>query len=287
MRAGISVPNFSEYSDPRLVAELAHEAEEAGWDGFFLWDHLLFDNNGRLPIADPWVALAAIATRTRRIRLGPMVTPVPRRRPWKLARETVTLDHLSNGRLILGVGLGWPPGDDFARFGEDGDNQVRAAKLDEGLDILTGLWSGEPFGYQGRHYQIQEGTVFLPRPVQQPRIPIWVAGMWPNKAPFRRAARWDGVFPLSLNVNWDQSIPPEEVQATLAYTQAQRGSDAPFDVLVAGETPGDDPIKASAIVRPYVAVGMTWWIENVTPQRGPLEAMRQRIRQGPPKLDLV
>jgi alkanesulfonate monooxygenase SsuD/methylene tetrahydromethanopterin reductase-like flavin-dependent oxidoreductase (luciferase family) len=266
------------------VAELAHEAEEAGWDGFFLWDHLLFENKWRLPIADPWVALAAMAMRTSRIRLGPLVTPVPRRRPWKLARETVTLDHLSNGRLILGVGLGWPPVDDFARFGEESDDKVRAARLDEGLDILTGLWSGEPFSYQGQHYHIQEETVFLPRPVQAPRIPIWVAGFWPKKAPFRRAARWDGVFPLSLNVNWDQSIPPAEVQATLAYIQSQRASDTPFDVTVGGETPGDDPARAAAIVAPYGAVGVTWWIENVVPQRGPLEAMRQRIRQGPPRL---
>lgn len=283
MRAGISVPNFSEYSDSRLVAELAHEAEDAGWDGFFLWDHLLFENKWRLPIADPWVALAAMAMRTSHIRLGPMVTPIPRRRPWKLARETVTLDHLSNGRLILGVGLGWPPVDDFARFGEESDDKVRAAKLDEGLDILTGLWSGEPFRYQGQHYHIQEETVFLPRPVQSPRIPIWVAGFWPKKAPFRRAARWDGVFPLSLNVEWDQNIPLEEVQATRAYCLSQRATDAPFEIVVAGETPGDDPAKASAIVTPYIEAGMTWWIENVTPQRGPLDAMRQRIRQGPPR----
>ena len=149
MRFAINVPNFGTYSDPRTAADLAREAEDAGWDGFFVWDHILGAREWQVPIADPWVLLSAVAMRTERIRLGPMVTPIPRRRPWKLARETVTLDHLSRGRLVLGVGLGFPPDAEFEQFGEDGDPRVRAAKLDEGLAVLTGLWSGQPFRLRG------------------------------------------------------------------------------------------------------------------------------------------
>ncbi len=281
MQYGISVPNFSDYSDPRVIADLAHEAEEAGWDGFFVWDHLLFENSWRLAVADPWVLLSAIALKTERVRLGPMVTPLPRRRPWKLARETVTLDRLSGGRLILGVGLGYPPRDEFEQFGEDGDEKVRAKKLDEGLDVLTGLWSGEPFSYQCEYYTIAPETVFLPRPVQSPRIPIWVAGFWPKKAPFRRAARWDGVYPLSLTAEPDENLPLDELRAVVAYIKSQRAGDAPFDVLAGSSTPGD-PAAGAEIVALYAEAGATWWIEGIHPMRGPFEEMRQRVRQGPP-----
>ncbi len=280
MRYGISVPNFGGYSDPRTVAELAHEAEEAGWDGFFLWDHMLMENSWRLHIADPWVELAAIAMRTERIRLGPLVTPLARRRPWKVARETVTLDRLSSGRLILGVGLGYPPEAEFEQFGEESDARVRAAKLDEGLDILVGLWSGEPFRYEGQQYHLKE-TTFLPSPVQSPRIPIWVGGYWPNKAPFRRAARWDGVCPGSLNVEWDENMPLEELRATLAYIKAHRQSDTPFDVVPGGYTP-DDPARAAEMLAAYEEAGATWWVESWSPRRDSLDAMRQQIRRGPP-----
>src|SRR5438067_4066679 len=194
MRYGVSMPNFADYGDVHTLVELAREAEAAGWDGFFLWEHMIFWRDLRVPIVDPWVALAAIAAGTERISLGPMVTPVARRRPWKLARETVSLDHLSRGRLILGVGLGDPADADFGVFGEETDAKVRARKLDEGLNVLAGLWGGEPFSYRGEHYRVEE-TVFLPRPVQSPRIPVWVGGWWPHKPPLRRAARWDGVFP--------------------------------------------------------------------------------------------
>ncbi|HEX5505888.1 MAG TPA: LLM class flavin-dependent oxidoreductase [Thermomicrobiales bacterium] len=281
MQYGISVPNFADYADPRALADLARDAEAAGWDGFFLWDHILFDTAWRLPLADPWVALAAVAASTTRVRLGPLVTPLARRRPWKVARETVTLDHLSGGRLILGVGLGYPPGAEFGQFGEETDNRVRARKLDEGLDILTGLWSGEPFAYAGEQYRLQE-TVFLPRPVQRPRIPIWVAGYWPNRAPFRRAARWDGVCPGSLNTSWDELMPLADLRATLAYIRAHRAGAAPYDVVVGGYTPGDDRAAGAAVVAPYAAAGVTWWIENIHGLRGPFDAMRERVRQGPP-----
>ena len=198
MRFAIHVPNFGDFQDLRATATLARDAEAAGWDGFFLWDHLQYGKRTSHPTVDPWVCLAAIATQTQRIRLGPLVTPIPRRRRWKLARETVSLDHLSGGRLILGVGLGFPPDAEFASFGEDPDARTRAQKLDEGLDVLTGLWSGKPFAYAGQQVRVQQ-TRFRPPSLQQPRIPIWVAGSWGKAtAPFRRAARWDGVCPEGI-----------------------------------------------------------------------------------------
>jgi alkanesulfonate monooxygenase SsuD/methylene tetrahydromethanopterin reductase-like flavin-dependent oxidoreductase (luciferase family) len=197
MRYAVNVPNFEDYSDVRTVAALAADAEAAGWDGFFVWDHLAFVKAWRLRIADPWVLLTGVALATERLRLGPMVTPLPRRRPWKLARETVTLDRLSGGRLVLGVGLGEPPEDEYGSFGEPTDPVVRAAMLDEGLEVLTRLWSGETVSFAGRHYRVDE-VAFRPTPVQRPRIPIWVAGAWPRPGPLRRAARFDGSCPLKV-----------------------------------------------------------------------------------------
>jgi alkanesulfonate monooxygenase SsuD/methylene tetrahydromethanopterin reductase-like flavin-dependent oxidoreductase (luciferase family) len=199
MQFAIELPPFGPYSDPHLVAELAHEAEEAGWNGFFLWDHINYRQGGSpepLSIADPWIVLAAMALRTTSIKLGPMVTPLPRRRPWKLARETVTLDHLSGGRLILGVGLGSDRSGEYHDFGETTDARVHGAQLDEELAILTRLWSGEEVNYEGEQYQLSQ-VQFRPTPVQTPRIPIWVAGNWPHKKPFRRVAQFDGVYPRS------------------------------------------------------------------------------------------
>ena len=161
MKYGIYVPNFGKAISAKALADLAHHAEKAGWDGFFIWDHILHSKSQPFPLVDPWIALAAIATKTKKIRIGTTVTAVARRRPWKLARETVTLDHLSDGRLILGVGLGYPPDADFSQFGENPNPIIRAEKLDEGLEILAGLWSGKPFGYQGKHYKIEK-TTFLP-----------------------------------------------------------------------------------------------------------------------------
>src|SRR5215218_7024737 len=162
MRFGINIPPFADFSNPRVLAELAHEAEVAGWDGFFIWDAMFFDPTFH-PIADPWVSLAAVALGTQQIRIGTMVTPIARRRPWKLARETVSIDRLSNGRLTLGVGIGDPAQWEFGWFGEEQDARTRAEQVDEGLEILQGLWTGEPFGFQGQHYQLHE-LIFKPRP---------------------------------------------------------------------------------------------------------------------------
>jgi alkanesulfonate monooxygenase SsuD/methylene tetrahydromethanopterin reductase-like flavin-dependent oxidoreductase (luciferase family) len=278
MLHGLDVPNYGDYFDPRVLADLAHEAEQSGWDGFFLWDTLWAGVTE--PMADPWVALAAIAMRTERIRIGPMVTPLPRRRPWKLARETVSIDHLSGGRLILGVGLGSPPDTEFEQFGEDGDTKVRAVLLDEGLDVLTGLWSGEPFSYSGDRYRLRE-TVFAPRPVQTPRIPIWVGGVWPNKAPLRRAARWDGVFPIFMEDNNDMT--PAIMKQVVAYTAKHRQSNAPFDVVASGKAPGNDLGSEAALAAAFADAGATWFVTSIGPALGSVEDSRARIRRGPPR----
>jgi alkanesulfonate monooxygenase SsuD/methylene tetrahydromethanopterin reductase-like flavin-dependent oxidoreductase (luciferase family) len=282
MRYAVNVPNFEDYGDARTVAGLAADAEAAGWDGFFVWDHLAFVKAWRLRIADPWVLLTAVAMATERLRLGPMVTPLPRRRPWKLARETVTLDRLSGGRLVLGVGLGEPPEDEYGSFGEPTDPVVRAAMLDEGLEVLTRLWSGETVSFQGRHYRVDQ-VAFQPTPVQRPRIPIWVAGAWPRPGPLRRAARFDGSCPLKVDATGElATLEPDELRQLLAVVRRHRADPAaPFDVLLGGTTP-PDPAAARAMLEPLAEAGMTWWQETVDPRQTDLATFRRRVRQGPP-----
>lgn len=279
---GLYLSNYGDAITPGNLVVLAREAEAHGWDGFFLWDHMLAARTQLSNVVDPWVALAGMAAQTERLRLGPLVTPVSRRRPWKLARETVTLDHLSNGRLILGVGLGFPPGADFEIFGDAADNKIRAERLDEGLAILAGLWSGRPFEFHGAHYDV--GNIkFRPTPVQQPRIPVWVAGYWPHKAPFRRAARWDGAFPLKKG----GGLNGRDLRRIMDYVQQHRPvevSDVPFDLVTSGSTPGDDARKARAKIQPLVDNGLTWWLESIYLQRNDLAVMLTRVRQGPPRL---
>jgi alkanesulfonate monooxygenase SsuD/methylene tetrahydromethanopterin reductase-like flavin-dependent oxidoreductase (luciferase family) len=283
MRYALNLPNFADYADVRKVAALAAEAEAAGWDGFFVWDHMVYDRRRRLPVADPWILLAAVALATERLRLGPMVTPLARRRPWKVARETVTLDHLAGGRLILGVGLGTPAADEYGTFGEPTDPRVRAARLDEGLEVLTRLWSGEPVSFHGEHYHLEE-VAFRPTPVQRPRIPIFVAGAWPRRAPWRRAARYDGVVPLKVAADGDLGpLTPDDLAELLAIVGAHRPGGEPLEVMVGGETPGGDPEAALAVVEPLAEAGMTWWTESLEPHRGGLEQLRARVRQGPPR----
>lgn len=289
MKFGLSLPAFGDFADPLYLADSARQAEAAGWDGFFLWDHVIFDPTFH-PMADPWVALAACAMSTRRMRLGPMVTPLARRRPWQVARQAVTLDRLSGGRLILGVGLGEPPQWDFGFFGEEQDAKIRAEKLDEGLEIIRSMWGGERFSFTGRHYTLAE-MIFRPRPLQTPRIPVWVGGSWNKHAPMRRAAKWDGWFPLK----WQQVFSPAEWQENMDYVNQHRTSGGPYDWIHGGVTPGDDPVKASEIVKTYADIGVTWWIESVDPWRfgadweEPLtpeftKLINERILRGPPKL---
>ena len=281
MRYAVNVPNFEDYSDVRAVAALAADAEAAGWDGFFVWDHLAFVKALQLRIADPWMLLTGVALATERLRLGPMVTPLARRRPWKVARETVTLDRLSGGRLILGVGLGEPPEDEYGSFGEPTDPVVRAAMLDEGLEVLTRLWSGETVSFRGRHYQVDQ-VAFQPTPVQRPRIPIWVAGAWPRRGPLRRAARFEGSFPLKLD-RQGELIPldPDDLRELLAVVHDLRQTSEPFDLVIGGTTP-DDPAAARDLIEPLAEAGMTWWQESVDPRQTDLDAFRRRVRKGPP-----
>lgn len=273
MKFGFYTPNYDFCGDARVLADLAREAEDAGWDGFFIWDHLQVIE----PAVDPWVALTAMALRTDRIRLGTLVTPVPRRHIAKLAREVTSLDHLSNGRLILGVGAGFPHLPDYAAFGDRGDARQRAAKLDEGLQLLAALWSGEPVKHHGEHYQV-ECPAFQP-PAQRPRPPIWVAAAWPAKRPLARAARWDGVVPVGGSQGLE--VAPSDLAQIVAAVRSQRGGDAAFDVTQFGVTrdPGD-----TAAVAASAEAGATWWIEYVYARGGSLEATRARLRQGPPRL---
>jgi alkanesulfonate monooxygenase SsuD/methylene tetrahydromethanopterin reductase-like flavin-dependent oxidoreductase (luciferase family) len=203
LQFGFYTPNFDYCGDARVLGDLAAEAEAAGWDGFFIWDHLQVVE----PTADPWVALAAMALRTQTIRLGTLVTPLPRRHIAKLAREVLTLDHLSGGRVVLGAGAGYPYLPDYTAFGDELDQKTRAAKFDEGLDVLAALWSGAPVQHWGEHYQIDCGA-FQPA-VQQPRVPVWVAASWPAKKPVRRAARWDGMVVAGA---FGLEVEPDELQ---------------------------------------------------------------------------
>jgi probable F420-dependent oxidoreductase len=286
MKTGLYVPNFGSFGEAAAVAALAREAENAGWNGLFLWDHVA---GWEQPVVDPWVALSAAAMATTRLRLGTTVTPLPRRRPWKLARETVSLDRLSAGRLTLSVGIGLGAAE-WDALGEEPDARTRGAMLDEGLEVLTGLWSGEPFSYEGAHYSVA-GTTFRPVPYQSPRIPVWVGGFWPNKAPFRRMARWDGMFPLFGEAeSLAQEL--EQLREAVAYVKERRAGTSPFDVVCSGVTPGDKPDEAREIVGRYAAMGTTWWLEAIAPYRlglgfdepWPMDALRERVLQGPPSL---
>jgi hypothetical protein len=268
----------------RTAAEFAHEVEAAGWDGFFVWD----------PVwgVDAWVTLAAVAMRTKRVRIGTMITPVSRRRPWKLASETATLDRLSNGRVILSVGLG-AIDTGFVQFGEETDRKRRAELLDEGLDIVTGLWRGQPFRYTGKHYRVQETTFFPPPPpVQSPRIPIWVVGAWPRMKSMRRVLRYDGLLPAKMKDDGSfAKLTPGDIQAMKAFIDEHRTGTTPFDIVVEGQTLGNNRKRAAAKVRPYAEAGATWWMEamwSLTEKMWTASGQKRilaRIKQGPPRVE--
>jgi alkanesulfonate monooxygenase SsuD/methylene tetrahydromethanopterin reductase-like flavin-dependent oxidoreductase (luciferase family) len=282
MRCGVSIPNIGEFADPRRVAALARRAEEAGWDGFFVWDHVVFPW-GPLEVADPWVLLTVVAMETERIRLGPLVTAVARRRPGTLARQTTTLDRLSGGRLVFGAGLGFTLPAEYGTWGEPVEPVVVAQRLDEGLEVLAGLWSGERVDFHGEHLTAADVT-FLPTPVQRPRPPVWIGCDWPHKRPLRRAARWDGVVPLALGPDGRSWAPSADLVTTvLAEVGAHRTGSDPFDVVITGLTPADDPGRAEEVVEPIAAAGATWWLEGFRPQPGDYDAALRRIEAGPPR----
>jgi alkanesulfonate monooxygenase SsuD/methylene tetrahydromethanopterin reductase-like flavin-dependent oxidoreductase (luciferase family) len=284
MKYGLSIPNFGWFGDINTLVEIGTDVEDYGWDGLFLWDHLLVfkQNDLVVPFVDPWITLTAIACNTKRIRLGPLVTPLPRRRPWKVAREALSLDHLSKGRFILGVGIGSPPETEFDYFGEESDSIIRAQKLDESLDIITGLWSGEPFSHDGIHYHLEEMT-FLPKPEQAPRIPIWVGGSVPFKSPFLRAALYDGVVPI--HSKWPQRITPQDLEKILGIIQSERGNLDNYNVVVSGETSGTDSQKDTETVTPWIDSGANWWLEDINELRAKFDVLRERIRAGPPRIE--
>ena len=270
MRSGLFIPPFDALADPAVVARLSAEAEEAGWHGVFVWDNLRFVEPV-VDVADPWITLAALATATQRIRLGPMVTPLARRRPVKVARETATLDRLSAGRLTLGVGLGSDGfASEYSMTGEELDDRRRASMLDESLDILAAAWSGEVVRHRGEHYTV-DGMSFLPRPVQRPGVPVWVAGYYGKPKPMQRAARYQGFFPLGLE-RPDQLA---EIVADLAALRREAGSDLtePYDVVVA-LPPGDDPA-------PYATAGATWWLVEFPWDAPSVDQVRAVIGEGP------
>ncbi|HUP27001.1 MAG TPA: LLM class flavin-dependent oxidoreductase [Chloroflexia bacterium] len=282
MQYGFVIPG----GDIHSIAELAQEAEEAGWDGVFIPDCILIEAHADPAFIgfDPWVVLAAMAMRTERVKLGTMLTAISRRRPWKLARETTTLDQLSNGRVILSVGLGALDDAGFGKVGEATDRKTRAELMDEGLDILAGLWSGKPFSYDGKHYKIEEMT-FVPTPVQHPRIPVWVVGAWPVERSMRRVLKWDGLLPTKRQENGQfGGVTPEDIRVMKQYIEETRSDATPFDIIWEGETPGDNADQAAALVGPFAEAGATWWLESMWNSPDGLRSVRQRIEQGPPKV---
>jgi alkanesulfonate monooxygenase SsuD/methylene tetrahydromethanopterin reductase-like flavin-dependent oxidoreductase (luciferase family) len=288
VRYSINVPNFGEFAAPEVFAEVARRAEEAGWDALLVWDHVVEQKDLRREIADPWILLTAAALATRRIRLGPAITPVARRRPAKLAREVATLDRLTGGRMVLGAGLGTPVDDEYASFGDTTDTRVLAERLDEGLHALDLLWSGEPVTYRGNQITIDD-VVFLPTPVQRPRVPIWVGGVWPNKAPMRRAARWDGAIPAMAG-GIETARPPDvsEVRDLVRFLRGCRAdnglADTPFDIVIGGMSPAGT--AGRDLVGPLADLGITWWDERM-PWGDDLERTEpilRRIDQGPPRI---
>jgi alkanesulfonate monooxygenase SsuD/methylene tetrahydromethanopterin reductase-like flavin-dependent oxidoreductase (luciferase family) len=250
-RRAIFVAPFDELADPRLLGDLAADAEAAGWDGFFLWDHIVYGAPVE-DVLDPWVAMAAIALRTERLLTGPLVTPIPRRRPQKLARETVTLDLLSGGRTVLGIGIGSDQYGELSRFGDAAEPRELGRLLDEGLTKVLSYWDGE----------------LTPRPVQRPRIPIWAAARWPARKPVRRAARLDGLFPIELPGPDELAILRDEIAAQ----RAQEGIDGPYDLVVTNDRDYDPG--------PWEDAGATWTLRGFG-QQPRLAEVRAAIAAGP------
>lgn len=272
-RYAVGLPNVGPFADAPTLVELAVVAEDRGWDGVFLWDHLLY-HDPDWHVVNPVVVASAIAARTSRIRLGVLMMALPRRRVQTVARETVTLDMLSGGRLVFGAGIG-SMDIEYAAFGEDPDLRARGRRLDESLGLLTALWSGEPVDMPSGHR-----VRMLPTPLQRPRVPVWVAGRWPNRPGFRRSARWDGVVATFTDAGRGLPVPVEDFADAVRFVAAERGSLDGFDVALEGWT---SPGSATETVAPYLDAGLTWWIEAMGWWRGGVDAARERILAGPPR----
>ncbi|MHA1990085.1 MAG: LLM class flavin-dependent oxidoreductase [Candidatus Hodarchaeales archaeon] len=282
MKFGLDIPITGEYADINKLIDLALDAEKAGWDGFFLWDTLWDTTSPDKDTADPVVTLSAIALKTKKLKLGLMLTPIVRRRPWKFAKEMVSIDHLSKGRLIVGLGLGFNK-NELLNFNEEDNLKIRGEKLDEAIEILTGLWKGEKFHFNGKHYKIND-VQLRPIPYQKPRIPIWVGGFWPNKKPFRRAAQLDGMYPGVINPDPNSNkdiMTIENFKEIFNYLKKYRQTMHSFDIMHYGFTP-NDPYEAGKIVNEWEKAGITWWAESN--DRKTLKEHRERIISGPPKI---
>jgi alkanesulfonate monooxygenase SsuD/methylene tetrahydromethanopterin reductase-like flavin-dependent oxidoreductase (luciferase family) len=272
-RCGLYLPPSGPFGDPAVLVDLAVRAEASGWDGVFLWDHLV---SGPLPIADPWTTLGAIAQATRELRFGPMVTPLPRRRPWVVARHASTLSRLSGGRLILGTGLGSDEFGDLSRFGEPTGPRILSARYDEGLEVVREVWSGRPFRHDGQYYQVTLGEgVPNPHP-----IPVWVASTAGHPRVIRRAAACDGIFPIRGN----RTPALDEVAGLLAeLRRAGLPEGRAFDIAVAGNASPAWQEPVTANLAGLARAGMTWWMESLI-HFDPLELSLEIVDAGPPRV---
>lgn len=289
MKFGFVVPTGS----VDQILTMAHELEAHDWDGFFHWDGIApgdsefwedaTDNTGAMSVFDPWSVLSAVAVQTSRLTLGAMIFPLSRRRPWVVARQALTIDHLSNGRLVLPVGLGAVDEAGFAKVHpEVTDRKARAERLDESLDILAKAATGRTFTHTGTHYQL-DAVTFAPPTVQQPHIPVWTVGSWPRPKSLARAARWDGIIPSISNDPFRRPT-PEEITAIRDWVAEHRESMDGYDVVIEGVSPANDPEWVDAELRPLADAGTTWWIESRWEAPNDVDTLLERIRQGPPKL---
>ena len=274
MKYGVALPTGGECGDPTFLVELAESAEKKGWDGVFLEDYICYQGDPAAPTCDTWTALAAIAMRTTVITLGIEVVALTRRRPWKVAREATTIDRLSEGRLVVGFGIGDQGDVGYTHFGEETDTRLRAELLDEGLEIVAGLWRGEPFSFEGRHFRLDTVT-FLPAPVQRPRIPIWIGGGYPNPRAVERALRWDG------SCMYRRSGGP--LRGEDVHELGRRAGDRPWTQAVGGWPRRDDLDEERDHRREVAAAGADWWVEWIAPDER--ESMCAAVARGPLRVD--
>jgi alkanesulfonate monooxygenase SsuD/methylene tetrahydromethanopterin reductase-like flavin-dependent oxidoreductase (luciferase family) len=272
LRFGVYLPPFGPFGDPNVLVELAVRAEAAGWDGVFLWDHVVTD---AMPIADTWTTLAAVAHATEKLLLGPTVTPLARRRPWTVARQASTVSRLSQGRLVVGTGVGVDESGDFSSFGEPTGLRTRSAMLAEGLELMRAMWAGEAIRHSGTHYQVN-----LAASESEPhRIPVWMASSTSHPRVISRAAGCDGIFPNP----GDHELVPEEV-AGIREELRRSGlpADRPFDIVVRGNASPAWQEAKDVDLGGLAEAGMTWWLESLI-HFDPLELSMAVVDAGPPR----
>jgi alkanesulfonate monooxygenase SsuD/methylene tetrahydromethanopterin reductase-like flavin-dependent oxidoreductase (luciferase family) len=276
---GLFLPPFAEFAEPQRVMTLASSAEDSGWDGLFLWDHMLAGPG--VAVADPWITMAAIATSTTRLRFGALVTPLPRRRPWVMARQIATLDRLSSGRLVAGVGIGDDGWSEFSSFGEPQDPIVRGEMLDEALDLLQRFLAGNEVHYHGRHFVV-DTTALLPKPQQDP-LPIWGACRWPHRRPVARAARLQGCFPI-FPVEGPPSPPAPSDIAAIRRMLADFGALPDVDLVVRCALALEDPASVPDTVSSLDEAGVTWILEGFGPSEPTAAVVESIVARGPSAL---